>query len=69
MVCRICGNTVDLVLDLGAMPPANMLKTSRDERERRFPLVLEKCRACFNLQLRDCPGDADLYAANPKVMR
>lgn len=61
MVCRICGDTVDPVLDLGAMPPANILKTSRDERERCFPLVLEKCRGCFNLQLRDCLDEADLY--------
>ena len=61
MVCRICGDTVDLVLDIGKMPLANILKTSRDEREHLFPLVLEKCRACFNLQLRDCADEADLY--------
>ena len=62
MACRICGANTDTVLDLGTMPPANRLKESREEEERRYPLVLEKCASCLNLQLRDCVDEGELYS-------
>jgi SAM-dependent methyltransferase len=49
------------VLDLGVSPPANSLLATADEAEDSFPLVLEYCAACSNLQLRDCLDATDLY--------
>ena len=61
MSCRICGSSTETVLDLGVSPPANSLLTSPNEYARPFPLVLEHCGQCENLQLRDCLAAADLY--------
>jgi hypothetical protein len=51
-----------MLLDLGAMPPANWLLEKRDSEVERFPLELEHCPACGNLQLRHCLGAQKLYA-------
>jgi SAM-dependent methyltransferase len=51
-----------MLLDLGAMPPANWLLEKRDSEVERFPLELEHCPACGNLQLRHCLGAETLYA-------
>ena len=62
MSCRICGATATrTVLDLGVSPPANSLLERADEPQDCFPLVLEHCSRCANLQLRDCLDAADLY--------
>ena len=53
MSCRICGGPTREVLDLGESPPANRLKASPDEEETSYPLVVEWCDACGNVQLRD----------------
>lgn len=59
MSCRICDSHTTEVLDLGVSPPANSLKRSPDERQEAYPLVLEWCEACNNVQLRDTL-DADV---------
>jgi hypothetical protein len=61
MTCRICRGETRTVLDLGAMPLANRLKLAADAPEKRFPLAVEFCRACGNLQLGHCVDAADLY--------
>jgi C-methyltransferase len=61
LTCRICGNRTETVLDLGSSPPANSLLTSPTDYARAFPLVLEHCSRCENLQLRDCLDTIDLY--------
>ena len=61
MTCRICRGETRTVLDLGAMPLANRLKLTADAPEKRFPLAVEFCRACGNLQLGHCVDAADLY--------
>ena len=61
MTCRICGSATRTVLDLGAMPLANRLKTAADAPEKRFPLALEACAACGGIQLSHCVDAADLY--------
>lgn len=61
MTCRICGLNTRVVLDLGESPPANTLLDSPDQQLAPFPLVLELCEACGNLQLRDCLDAAELY--------
>ena len=61
MTCRICQGETRSVLDLGAMPLANRLKPAPDAPEKRFPLEVEFCRDCGNLQLTHCVEAADLY--------
>jgi len=62
MTCRICGAPAERVLDLGEMPPANRLKETLDERERSYPLIMEYCPTCANLQLQYCVDADELYA-------
>jgi SAM-dependent methyltransferase len=60
--CRICDSlNVRSVIDLGEMPLANRLKPAPDAPEKRFPLEVEFCRDCGNLQLTHCVEAADLY--------
>lgn len=61
MSCRICEAPTIEILDLGSTPPANSLVDSRDTEQESFPLVLEWCDACGNVQLRDCISAEDLY--------
>src|SRR5262245_498362 len=62
MACRICGAPTRSILDLGESPPANALLSTPDAEPRAFPLVLELCEDCGNLQLRDCLDASDLYS-------
>ncbi|MDP9227316.1 MAG: class I SAM-dependent methyltransferase [Actinomycetota bacterium] len=58
MSCRICAASTREILDLGTSPPANSLKLSSDDLQEPFPLVLEWCDTCDNVQLRDTiPAD------------
>ena len=61
MTCRICRGQTRTVLDLGPMPLANRLKPAPDAPEKRFPLAVEFCRDCGNLQLTHCVAAQDLY--------
>jgi SAM-dependent methyltransferase len=51
-----------MLVDLGRMPPANWLLTSPSIEQESFPLVLEHCSACGNLQLGYCLAADTLYA-------
>jgi SAM-dependent methyltransferase len=59
--CRICGAQTRQILDLGESPPANALLNAPGDAQESFPLVLELCELCGNLQLRDCLDAAALY--------
>lgn len=61
MTCRICRGETRTVLDLGLMPLANKLKPAADTPEKRFPLNVEFCADCGNLQLGYCVDATDLY--------
>jgi len=61
MTCRICGQPSEEILDLGLTPPANSLLDNRMDVQESFPLVLELCAACHNVQLRDCLSETVLY--------
>jgi SAM-dependent methyltransferase len=61
MSCRICQASTEQVLDLGESPPANWLKSAPDEVQESFPLVLEWCSNCGNVQLRDALEPEVLY--------
>ena len=61
LACRICGAATAEILDLGKTPPANSITTSPYVTLDAYPLVLEWCAKCSNLQLRDCLASDDLY--------
>ena len=61
MSCRICQAPTQEILDLGSSPPANELKKSPDEVQQAYPLVLEWCQTCDNVQLRDTLTAEELY--------
>lgn len=60
--CRICASETSLVLDLGAMPPANWLTNDPSDVVHEFPLTLEQCVSCRNLQLSHCVDAGVLYS-------
>jgi SAM-dependent methyltransferase len=60
--CRICEKDIEMLVDLGKMPPANQLLASPDIAQETFPLVLEHCESCGNLQLGYCLAAETLYA-------
>lgn len=61
MNCRICNAPTEEILDLGSTPPANSLLDDPTGVQQSFPLVLELCTACHNVQLRDCISALELY--------
>lgn len=60
--CRICDSKdLHVVLDLGVQPLANALREQDDSsEEKRFPLILLRCRSCTCIQLS--------VNVNPKLM-
>lgn len=61
MSCRICLAPTQEILDLGVSPPANGLKNSAEEVQQAYPLILEWCQTCDNVQLRDTLSAEELY--------
>jgi len=62
MKCRICEGETEEVLDLGEMPPANSLLPQDSKiKLSNYPLVLDYCDNCKNLQLRECLNEKELY--------
>jgi SAM-dependent methyltransferase len=51
-----------MLVDLGRMPPANWLLASPSIEQESFPLALEHCNECGNLQLGHCLRAETLYA-------
>lgn len=61
MICRICNSKTSKILDLGISPPANSLLDNENSNIKRYPLILEFCENCKNLQLKDCLDINSLY--------
>lgn len=61
MTCRICQAPTTEILDLGSSPPANALTVTADEPQTSYPLVVEWCPSCGNVQLRDALSADVLY--------
>src|SRR5204863_6604581 len=61
MTCRICKAPSEEILDLGLTPPANALLDKPTDLQESYPLVLELCPTCHNVQLRDCMSATELY--------
>ena len=62
MICRICRSSTKQVLELGSAPPANYLLDDPNIKENAYPLILEFCPKCSNIQLKDCLERTDLYS-------
>ena len=60
--CSLCGGALVNVIDLGESPIANKFVDVSGEGFERYPLVLQHCRACFNLQLETCLSEEILYS-------
>lgn len=61
LTCRICGSAVKTLIDFGQMPPANSLAKTAHEQCDTFPLEVEFCGECKNLQLGLCLDNTMLY--------
>tara|TARA_B100000886_G_scaffold193073_1_gene132989 strand:- start:4111 stop:5328 length:1218 start_codon:yes stop_codon:yes gene_type:complete len=61
LVCRICQENTIEILDLGMSPPANSLSDNKDINFEKYPLKLEYCNNCKNIQLKDCLDIDKLY--------
>lgn len=52
--CRLCGSVeIRLILDLGAQPPANALRSNLAEKLPLIPLVICRCDICASVQLTE----------------
>lgn len=62
--CRLCNSPVREIIDLGNSAPANNFDNtfSIEGSNETFPLILDFCDSCKNLQLRHCLGEDLLYS-------
>ena len=62
--CRLCDGEVCEVTYLCDSPPANNFDDTfkKNTLQQSFPLALDYCKGCFNLQLRHCLGEDLLYS-------
>ena len=62
MTCRVClCNEAVEVLDLGSTPLANELVDNIPCEAQTYPLSIEWCPQCLNIQLSYCVSSQDLY--------
>ena len=60
--CSICGNTnIQNVVDLGTCLVANKFAESEFQELDSFPLMVDHCDECHNIQLRHCLPASVLY--------
>jgi|TARA_B110000438_G_scaffold303771_1_gene367228 novobiocin biosynthesis protein NovU/D-mycarose 3-C-methyltransferase len=62
--CRLCEGNLDEITYLCDSPPANNFDETfqKDKSKQKFPLILDYCKNCFNIQLRHCLGEELLYS-------
>ena len=61
-ICEVCqSNNLVNILDLGFSTIANKFCHEKNTEMQAFPLMLDFCRDCFNLQLRHCFDASYLY--------
>ncbi|MDA9750713.1 class I SAM-dependent methyltransferase [Gammaproteobacteria bacterium] len=61
--CSICeAKSLYEVIDLGSSPPANNFSDSRHDAYKSYPLKVEFCGNCKNIQLKHCLDKEDLYS-------
>ena len=60
--CRLCGGSnLDLILDLGAQPPANSLRTRNEDPPTAVPLAICRCDDCTAVQLTETVASEYLF--------
>ena len=60
--CRLCGSPeLDIILDLGAQPPANSLRTDVKQQLEAIPLVICRCRKCTTVQLTETVSPEHMF--------
>jgi SAM-dependent methyltransferase len=60
--CRLCASSeLDLILDLGAQPPANSLRTAGEQPTRSIPLAICRCQTCSAVQLTETVAPDELF--------
>jgi len=52
---------MDLLLDLGAQPPANSLRATREQVLAKIPLAISRCRRCTTVQLTESISPEQLF--------
>jgi len=57
--CRLCGGSISEITYLCDSPPANNFDETfiKNKERQTFPLILDFCSNCCNLQLRHCLGE------------
>ena len=62
--CRLCGAEVEEITYLCNSPPANNFGDDvwDESSQKSFPLVIDFCKDCYNIQLRHCLGEDLLYS-------
>lgn len=61
--CRMCGSKeIEVILDLGAQPPANSLRQKKEEVLEVIPLVLCRCEGCGTVQLTETVSPDYLFS-------
>jgi len=61
--CRMCGSTrIEVILDLGAQPPANSLRENKEEPLEVVPLTLCRCAICGTVQLTETVSPDYLFS-------
>ncbi len=63
--CRVCGGSLDLVLNLGLMPLVDELADTQDAAlaAARYPLELMRCQDCAWVQLSQAPPPQALFTS------
>lgn len=64
--CRLCSNSnLQEIIYLCDSPPANNFDEtfSQSNEAKSFPLILDYCSECFNVQLRHCLSEDLLYSS------
>ena len=60
--CRLCDSpNLEVILDLGAQPPANSLRLDRQEKLVSVPLIVCRCSQCTTVQLTESVAPEHLF--------
>ena len=59
--CRICKGGVTEIINLGNSAIANTFISSNNDSIKTLPLIVDFCKECFNIQLRNCVKESYLY--------
>ena len=61
--CSICkAKSLYEVINLGSSPPANNFSDSKNDAYKSYPLQVDFCGNCKNIQLKHCLDKEDLYS-------